>query len=263
MSDNSKWYYTDNTGAQVGPVSISELKTLISEGRVPSSGLAWTEGMSNWQSFSQIPELQNIAPSPPEVIKTTAPTAPAKNKNPYSSPKTNNRGYSEDIRYGGIGRLVYVALNILLGLAFCAVIVILVLQLDLENIENLEGNLNETHSFIILAAYGITLLLSLLLTAIRLKNTGCSMAWSLLSFIPIANIVIGLRCLCAQEGYSDASGLDIPGKITATVILLLFILGIIAPILFIGASIYKEGADRAQRERAEGNRNLQEQPATP
>ena len=260
MSDKTKWFHTDNTGAQVGPVPLSELKTLISEGKVPSSGLAWTEGMSDWQSFNQIPALQNIAPSPPEVMKTAAPAATAtKSKNPYSSPKTHNHGYSEDTRYGGIGRLLYIGLNLLLGLAFGALVVMLIMQVGPENIEKLE----ETHGVILLAAYGITILLSLLLTAIRLKNTGCSMAWTLLAFIPIANIVIGLRCLCAQEGYSDASGLDLPGKITAIMILLLFVFGIIAPILFIGASIYKGGADRAQREKAEDNSSIQELPATP
>jgi uncharacterized membrane protein YhaH (DUF805 family) len=47
----------------------------------------------------------------------------------------------------------------------------------------------------------------------RLQNIGMSGWWSLLVLVPIANIILGLRCLVYQEGYEDTSKLDRTGTI--------------------------------------------------
>ena len=55
-----KWYYSEN-GTQAGPVDETALHSLVSSGQLNPDSLVWREGMTDWKSYSQIPEL--IAPT--------------------------------------------------------------------------------------------------------------------------------------------------------------------------------------------------------
>jgi len=46
------WFYSDG-GKQVGPVSETDLESLVQAGTVRADTLVWREGMSDWQPFSQ------------------------------------------------------------------------------------------------------------------------------------------------------------------------------------------------------------------
>lgn len=60
-----QFYYMDETGNQQGPVSLEQLKQA---GCKPST-LVWREGMADWQTARQVPELAGMFPPVP-------PTAP-------------------------------------------------------------------------------------------------------------------------------------------------------------------------------------------
>jgi hypothetical protein len=64
-----QWYYSRG-GQQAGPVTVEELRGLLTNGQVAPTDLVWTEGMANWQPAGQVPALQAPAqpvPAPPGV----------------------------------------------------------------------------------------------------------------------------------------------------------------------------------------------------
>lgn len=71
----SEWYYSKN-GAQLGPVSDSEIKALLASGSLdPSTTLIWKSGMADWIPASQIPDLATSS-------------APAITNDPYAAPSS-------------------------------------------------------------------------------------------------------------------------------------------------------------------------------
>jgi hypothetical protein len=62
------WYYAD-ASAQVGPLTLQELKSKLAA--IPNSKrlFAWREGMSDWKNVSDIPELRARKVSPPPLPK--------------------------------------------------------------------------------------------------------------------------------------------------------------------------------------------------
>jgi hypothetical protein len=61
MAEEDNWYYTMG-GQQQGPVPLDHLKHWLSNGQLQPTELVWREGMANWLSAEQVPELQGIAP---------------------------------------------------------------------------------------------------------------------------------------------------------------------------------------------------------
>lgn len=47
----AQWYFSSN-GQQEGPVSVEELTSMAQSGRVGPATLVWTQGMTQWLSFS-------------------------------------------------------------------------------------------------------------------------------------------------------------------------------------------------------------------
>ena len=53
----SEWYYSKD-GAQLGPVSESEIKAMLANGTLDApSSLVWKSGMADWMPAAQVPEL--------------------------------------------------------------------------------------------------------------------------------------------------------------------------------------------------------------
>ena len=110
-------------------------------------------------------------------------------------------------KYGGIGRIGY----------FLFVIAISILG-------SIIGSAGQGFLYV---GFLVTLILSLVTVISRLHNIGKSGWWSLLIFVPFANLVIGAQCLAYPEGYAVNGKLDTPGKI----VLALFALVVIAFVL--------------------------------
>jgi len=73
--------------------------------------------------------------------------------------------------------------------------------------------------------------MTIFITVQRLKNMGYSGWWSVLIFVPLANLLVGLRCLICPAGYADTKRLDLAGKIITGIVVtvfLLFVAGIVA-----------------------------------
>lgn len=62
---------------------------------------------------------------------------------------------------------------------------------------------------------------------LRLKNIGMSGGWALLLLVPIANLLLILRCLAFQEGYVEVGKLDTPGRVMMYLLLALLLLSVV------------------------------------
>ena len=118
--------------------------------------------------------------------------------------------------YGGIGRLQY------FGYSFGIGIVNNILQA-------IAAAADAPIVILILAVLG--LVASIVLIVQRLKNMGYSGWWAIGIIVPILNILVGLRCLAAPEGYADHKTLDTSGKVIIGVILGLFALVILIVVI--------------------------------
>lgn len=56
-ASRAAWYYTSGE-EQRGPVSLLELRRMVSQGVVVPTDLAWKEGMPDWTAVGAVPELQ-------------------------------------------------------------------------------------------------------------------------------------------------------------------------------------------------------------
>ncbi len=87
--------YLERDGQQFGPFSIEEAQRYILEGRFGGQDLGWIDGMQEWLSVAQIPELQTanstlaarpLNPSTPYAAAPSMPPAPSAAYAPYSAP---------------------------------------------------------------------------------------------------------------------------------------------------------------------------------
>ncbi len=71
--------YLERDGQQFGPFSIEEAKGYILEGRFGAQDLGWIDGMQEWLSVAQIPQLRTAAApvSAPSAFPASAPYAAA------------------------------------------------------------------------------------------------------------------------------------------------------------------------------------------
>ena len=122
-------------------------------------------------------------------------------------------------RYGGIGRLVYFAG--LVGSIIASVILQIVLvpmQIDPRVVVFPQ------------------LIVAWILAVFRLKNIGASMWWSLLAFVPFANLWIVYRCLAQQEGYEEINSLDKAGRTVRWIYILFVAVFITSALWFLASS---------------------------
>lgn len=67
------WWYVSKE-KKLGPVPLDEVRILFQAGTIDADTLMWMEGMSEWEKFSQIEALKEIAQAvPPPVPKKTTP----------------------------------------------------------------------------------------------------------------------------------------------------------------------------------------------
>ena len=53
---NGEWYYA-NGNEQQGPVALAAIQDMVRNGQIQPTTLVWRQGMPNWVSASQVPEL--------------------------------------------------------------------------------------------------------------------------------------------------------------------------------------------------------------
>lgn len=89
-----QWYYSKN-GAQLGPVSESELRAKIASGEVQPTDLVWRDGMTDWLAASRVPEFAAGVPAMQVSGPSSGPSAPT----PYAPPSSpaSYQGAGQDI----------------------------------------------------------------------------------------------------------------------------------------------------------------------
>lgn len=94
MDNNQQWYYTDRNGQQAGPVSLTDLQSLLQQSAVTDSSMVWTEGMDDWKTVSDIDILKSsegaTIPQPAPLAQPAASplSQPTAASNPYAPPQT-------------------------------------------------------------------------------------------------------------------------------------------------------------------------------
>ena len=121
--------------------------------------------------------------------------------------------------YGGIRRLQY------LGIMFGLAIVKTVLDVGIVFAGPSGGA-----TLIVTVLF---MIVSVIPAYYRLKNIGMNPWWCLLMLVPIASLLVGIRCLVFQEGYVDTKKLDAPGKAVTHIFLGLFVLVVIALVVWV------------------------------
>jgi hypothetical protein len=116
-------------------------------------------------------------------------------------------------RYRGIGRLSF------------AIILSLMIALTIASGRWLESS-NISLDFSV-RAWIFLVVIALVGVLPRALNMGMHPAKVLLTFVPIANLILGLRCLVYQEGYEATKKVDKVGKVIATIIGIIFLIGYI------------------------------------
>lgn len=72
------WYYADGDKEQ-GPVTLAQLKGLLTSGKIQPDDLVWKDGLDDWMPAEEVPELKAVeAPAAPLPTPAAArPKAPA------------------------------------------------------------------------------------------------------------------------------------------------------------------------------------------
>lgn len=127
-------------------------------------------------------------------------------QNPFAVPEFSAAPEIELRSYGGLRRAPYVGYSILIAFVQNVLLAAVVLGDGLGLMLVLGG-----------------LIAHLFVGAKRLQNLGYSALWLLGLFVPLLNILVGLRMLAAPEGYADHNTLDGPAKVLIGGALLFFV----------------------------------------
>ena len=135
------------------------------------------------------------------------------NLNPFAATTTLEAANPVALQrsYGGIGRLAYVGLTVLVNIIFNVVLLLLVAE--------------DTVLFmpVVLVDFGA----NLWIIAQRITNTGYSRWWCVAIAVPFLNILLAFRLIACPEGYADHRTLDTAGKIMVGLFLAMFALFVI------------------------------------
>ena len=131
---------------------------------------------------------------------------------PYATPKADLSTAATTRHYGGLRRLPYFGIGIVLQLA----------QIGLAATGN-EG--------LILAGLGVGIIGAIVTAVLRTQNIGGNKWWGLLIIVPLANLIIAVRCLIYPEGYADTRELDTAGKVIAGILALAVLLVVAAAVI--------------------------------
>jgi len=91
---SEQWFYSQS-GQQRGPVSLDELRVMLSNGQVLWSEMVWSAGMANWSPASSVGALRPLSSSPgdrppalpPQAINYAGPPPPGQYRDVGEDPK--------------------------------------------------------------------------------------------------------------------------------------------------------------------------------
>lgn len=125
--------------------------------------------------------------------------------------------------YGGIQRLPYFGLSVVAAIVFQVITFSLGFSAEPERATGNAG--------LYLIWVGMFIAVTLWLVASRSINSGYSPWWCLAYFVPILNILVGIRCLACPEGYAQHKTLDTAGKIVGAIFIALMVLAFVGVFL--------------------------------
>lgn len=199
-SSKKQWFYL-NLGQRRGPVSKEKLCDLIERKEIYYTDVqVWKEGMKEWLPVAQVRSFS------PSIKKVEA--APVVHKG--DSLEAKEMEYKEQDSYiGGLSRLGYNIYSYLGWAVIYLIGVILAKELviygvfDAANPEQMEWK-----SYVPWVLVGIV---TLTLTASRMRNAGYAGTWSLGLLVPVLNLWVLLVSLCGPKNYRRRKRLGMAG----------------------------------------------------
>lgn len=198
-SSKKQWFYL-NLGQRRGPVCKEKLCELIERKEIYYSDVqVWKEGMKEWLPITQV---RSFAPSIKKVESTGQVHVDTRDAKEIE--------YKEQDSYiGGLGRIAY---NIYFYIGWTLVFFVgLILAKELQIYGVLETT-NPQHmewsSYVPWVVVGIV---TLTLTASRLRNAGYAGTWCLGLLVPVLNFWVLLVSLCGPKNYRRRKRLGMGG----------------------------------------------------
>src|SRR5690348_6370708 len=83
-----KQYYYATDGQRNGPITVTALRELATNGELKRSARVWCQGMKDWQKAESVPKLFDELPPDldSEVLADTPPPLPKEETRPESNP---------------------------------------------------------------------------------------------------------------------------------------------------------------------------------
>ncbi|MBE2180754.1 MAG: DUF4339 domain-containing protein [Chthoniobacterales bacterium] len=182
------------------------LRSMLAQGMLRDASLYWKEGMAEWQPIANLGFIG--LGSPPVSLMTGSHSA--HDQFSESTPTRHGQAGPDP----GIGRLAY----------FLSLLGVFLLATLLTAAAKTDPSVELGSNFVLIAG-------SVVLAVLRLQNIGKSGWLSLLLFLPIANLYVGMLCLFAPAGYARTKKLDTVANVIISIIIGFIVLAVLAVIL--------------------------------
>lgn len=88
----AEWFYSDGE-ERLGPVTQDSLRDLLQSGKVKATDLVWTEGMIDWKTVNEVPELRSLLPTITERPRFASPFLEEDKTSESPSSHRDNRNF--------------------------------------------------------------------------------------------------------------------------------------------------------------------------
>jgi len=182
----ASWYYHAG-GETHGPVSLIELRTLVSNRQVTSEDLVWKDGLADWLAIPDVPELR-------QSLSGSSPASPlSQPMHSYdSAPGPNNHSQSKDAPLPRTSGLAISGLSLgVLGISFSL----------LSGVALLMSSIAVLILASLALALGFLSVFSIIFSAVALKDINQSRGTLTGKGIAISGLVIGIAGTLAWAGW--------------------------------------------------------------
>jgi hypothetical protein len=93
----AEWFYSDGE-ERLGPVTQESMRELLQSGKVKATNLVWTEGMPDWKTVNEVPELRSLLPEINKHISSASPFIEKDRASESSSSNRDDRNFEDSPR---------------------------------------------------------------------------------------------------------------------------------------------------------------------
>ncbi|MCU0797020.1 MAG: GYF domain-containing protein [Akkermansiaceae bacterium] len=235
MSDPKNEWWLSRSGEKFGPVTFDQVVEAAKAGRLePRTDLLFGGDLKDWTPAGQVEGVFEKISKPEVAESKTAPAAAAPPMLAEAAPQHSQEA-PIDLDLPGATRLGW-----FLGVTVLPVILSLGLGVLLPKLGGMVGP--EGAKWLPLGLLAVPLLI-LIVTVKRFQNLAMSGWWTLMLFVPLANLWFQSMLFAYPPGYGYTRKLDTIGKVLVTIYWLFLVLSIaagVAAVLMGGAALLQD-----------------------